>query len=150
MNPPPLRLFAALLLCAVAHAEPPGPASPKTFIDYFQPIPPRGALSSTAWGAPNVLPRDPQNGLESLGNKYCYWDGQILKSPDGRYHIFASRWDETLGHNGWGKSVAVHGVSNNLFGPYVDTGLCWPDDEGGKGRATTSRHSGCRTAAMPS
>ena len=56
----------------------------KTFIDYFLPTPPHGPLSRDAWGASNVIPRDPQNGLEDLTiKKYCYWDGQIIKAPDG-------------------------------------------------------------------
>lgn len=113
-------------------------ASAKTFIDYFLPIPARGPLSSETWGAPGVLPRDPQNGLEDMANKFCYWDGQIIKGPDGRYHIFASRWDESKGHNGWGDSLAVHAVSDNLFGPYVDKGLCWPDNQGGRGHNVTA------------
>ena len=128
-------VFSAL--AAVGFAQDAAPA-PRTFIDYFQPMPLHGALSKEAWGAPNVLPRDPQNGLEDPANKYCYWDGQIIKGPDGRYHIFASRWDEAKGHRGWGSSVAVHAVSANLYGPYVDQGLCWPDDEGGKGHNVTA------------
>ncbi len=129
----------ALTFSAFTRAEDAKPAAPaKTFIDYFQPIKARGALTKEAWGADNVLPRDTQNGLEDLKNKYCYWDGQIIKGPDGRYHIFASRWDESKGHNGWFGSVAVHAVSDNLFGPYIDKGLCWPDDEGGKGHNVTA------------
>ena len=109
-------------------------AVPKTFIDYFLPTPPQGALSRDAWGAPNVLPRDPKNGLEDTTiKKYCYWDGQIIKARDGKYHMFASRWAESRGHNGWFGSVAVHAVSDSLMGPYIDKGLCWPNDAGGRG-----------------
>src|SRR5690349_11969363 len=69
------------------------PALGKTFIDYFQPTPIVGALKPDAWGAPNVLPRDPENGLEDTTIKqWCYWDGQIIKARDGKYHLFASRW----------------------------------------------------------
>ena len=64
-------------------------APAKSFIDYFRPIPPQGPLSGEAWGAPNVLPRDPRNGLEDTANKYCYWDGQIIKGMV-----------EMVGHNG--------------------------------------------------
>lgn len=113
--------------------------APKPFIGYFLPTPPHGALVREAWGAPNVLPRDPQNGLEDTTMKqYCYWDGQILKAPDGKYHLFASRWSESRGHNGWFGSVAVHAVSDSLTGPYVDKGLCWPNDQGGKGHNVTA------------
>lgn len=105
-----------------------------SFINYFLPTPSRGALSSNAWGATNVLPRDLQNGLEDTTIKqYCYWDGQITKAPDGKYHMFASRWAEARGHNGWFGSVAVHAVSDSLMGPYADKGPCWPDEADGRG-----------------
>lgn len=111
----------------------------KTFIDYFLPTPAMGPLAKDAWGASGVLPRDPKNGLEDTTmKKWCYWDGQIIKGPDGRYHMFASRWDQAKGHRGWGGSVAVHAVSDNPIGPYVDTGMCWPDDMGGRGHNVTA------------
>ena len=69
---------------------------------------------------------------------YCYWDGKIIKAPDGKYHMFASRWPESAGHNGWFRSVAVHAVSDSLMGPYVDNGLLWPNDQGGRGHNVTA------------
>ena len=120
-------------------------AAAKTFIDYFLPTPIVGALTTNTWGAPGILPRDPQNGLEDQSLKdlpldtnnatadatkkrWYYWDGQIIKSRDnGKYYMFASRWDQSKGHGGWGGSSAVYAVSDNLFGPYVDKGLIWPD-----------------------
>lgn len=148
LKPPSSRFYHALIalvsvasvaLTSAVVAQSPAPAKPKTFIDYFRSIPPHGALSQDAWGAPNVLPRDPQNGLEDTTMKqWCYWDGQILKGPDGKYHMFASRWDEAKGHKGWGNSVAVHAVSDSLLGPYVDKGMCWPDNQGGKGHNVTA------------
>jgi hypothetical protein len=114
-------------------------AADKTLIDYFLPMPVRGELTTNAWGAPNVLPRDPQNGLEDVTMKqWCYWDGKIIKGPDGKFHMFASRWDQARGHRGWGSSLAVHAVSDNVVGPYVDKGLCWPNDKGGKGHNVTA------------
>jgi hypothetical protein len=111
----------------------------KTFIDYFRPTPTVGSLSTNAWGASAVGPRDPQNGLEDTTlKKWNYWDGQIIKGPDGRYHMFASRWNQANGHGGWWGSCAAHAVSDNLIGPYVDQGLCWPDNEGGKGHNVTA------------
>src|SRR4051794_4411270 len=35
-------------------------------------------------------------------------------------------------------SVAVHAVSDSLLGPYVDKGLCWPEEQGGKGHNVTA------------
>ncbi len=111
----------------------------KTFIDYFLPTPITDSLSKDVWGAAAVGPRDPKNGLEDTTMKqWDYWDGQIIKAPDGKYHIFASRWDQAVGHNGWVGSKAVHAVSDKLTGPYVDKGLCWPDSQGGKGHNVTA------------
>jgi hypothetical protein len=128
----PLAVLALALGATLGAAE-------KTFIDYFLPTPVRGELRKDVWGAPAVGPRDPDNGLEDRAlRQWCYWDGQIIKSPDGKYHMFASRFDESKGHRGWGSSLAVHAVSDNLFGPYVDKGICWPTDEGGKGHNVTA------------
>jgi hypothetical protein len=70
--------------------------------------------------------------------QWQYWDGKIIKGPDGKYHMFASRWDQSKGMSGWGKSVAVHAVSDNPTGPYVDKGICYPDNQGGKGHNVTA------------
>lgn len=111
----------------------------KSFIDYFLPMPINSPLSRTAWGADHVGPRDQKNGLEDASMKqWDYWDGQIIKGPEGKYHLFASRWDQSAGHRRWSQSKAVHAVSDTLTGPYVDRGLCWPDDEGGKGHNVTA------------
>ena len=114
------------------------PASAKDLIEYFQPTPIVGSLSSTAWGAAATGPRDTQNGLEDATIKnYCYWDGQIMRGPDGKYHMYASRWPQSSGHSGWGKSVAVHAVSDTLIGPYVDKGMAYTDSNG-KGHNVTA------------
>ncbi len=115
------------------------PASKKTFIDYFLPMPIHDSLSKSVWGAAEVGPRDPKNGLEDpTMTRWNYWDGQIIEAPDGKYHLFASRWEQARGHNGWFGSKAVHAVSDTLTGPYVDQGLCWPNDQGGKGHNVTA------------
>jgi len=104
------------------------PAADRTFIDYFLPMPIHDRLTTNIWGAAGVLPRDPLNGLEDQTLKqWYYWDGQIIKSANGKYYMFASRWDQAKGHGGWGGSSAVYAVSDNLFGPYIDKGLVWPD-----------------------
>ena len=99
------------------------------FMDYFMPTPVTGSMSSTCWGAAQVGPRDQSNGLEdSTLAKYVYWDGGILKS-DSTYYMFAARWDQTLGHNGWmSGSKAVWATSKNLYGPYTDQGYCFTDN----------------------
>ncbi|MBN1605535.1 MAG: glycoside hydrolase family protein [Polyangiaceae bacterium] len=91
-------------------------------------------LTSDGWGASNVQPRDQDNGLEDKTNKsWSYWDGRIIKAADGKSHLFASRWSQSAGHNGWFGSSCVHAVSDsNILGPYVDKGLCY-DDANGQG-----------------
>jgi hypothetical protein len=134
MARPRLLLLAAAVLVLPAAAQ-----SPKTFIDYFLPTPIVSPLSTTAWGAATVGPRDQKNGLEDPTMKlWDYWDGQIIHGPDGKYHIFASRWDQSFGHNAWFRSKAVHAVSDNLMGPYIDKGLCWPGNQEGKGHNVTA------------
>lgn len=130
-------LFCANLAGPV-FAQEPSPRA-KTFIDYFLPTPVVAPLTTNAWGAPGIFPRDTKNGLEDeTMQHWCYWDGQIIKAPDGKYHMFASRWDQARGHGGWGGSKAAHAVSDQLMGPYVDQGLCWPDNQGGKGHNVTA------------
>ncbi len=141
---PGVALTAAGLALAAScfgQATPSSPKTPapKTFIDYFKPTPMTGPLASDVWGAAAVSPRDPKNGLEDQTMKqWDYWDGQIIRAKDGKYHMFASRWDQAKGHNGWFGSQAVHAVSDKIIGPYIDKGLCWPDNEGGKGHNVTA------------
>ena len=117
----------------------PGGIGPKPFIDYFLPTPITGSLSKDVWGAATVGPRDAKNGLEDTTmKKWNYWDGKIIKGPDGKYYMFASRWDQANGHTGWGDSKAVEAVSDTMLGPYLDQGLLWPDNQGGKGHNVTA------------
>ena len=86
---------------ATAPSHPvPAPAvlapAPKLMIDYFLPTPIISPLTKDVWGNPSVLPRDEDNGLESHGKmaKFCYWDGQILRAPDGKYQTYdLAMWD---------------------------------------------------------
>src|SRR5438874_7950146 len=122
--------MVALTGLTMAADRPPTQPQNRALIDYFLPIPVRGKLSNDAWGAANVGPRDQDNGLEDRTLKqWCYWDGSAIKGADGKWHLFASRWPENLGHRGWGKSLAVHAVSDgDVLGPYTDKGPCWPDN----------------------
>lgn len=133
--------FAMALSLAITSlpAQQPSPTPTKTFIDYFLPMPAIGPLSTEAWGAKEVGPRDPKNGLEDPAMKqWHYWDGQIIKGPDGKYHLFGSRWDQAGGHMAWKQSKAIQAVSDNLLGPYEDKGLAWPDNAEGKGHNITA------------
>lgn len=128
-------IMTAIILSgpAVRAGEPPKPTE-GTLINYFLPVPIKGKLSQDAWGAADVGRRDQDNGLEDRELKqWCYWDGSILQGEDGKWHMFASRWPESLGHGGWKRSLAVHAVSDDVSGPYEDKGLCWPENQAGKG-----------------
>ncbi|MFG0254716.1 MAG: hypothetical protein ACF787_06410 [Rhodopirellula sp. JB053] len=126
--------MATLLLLPLWSAS---AGEPKQLVDYFLPMQPQGPLVSKGiWGDSNVLPRDIKNGLEdSELRNWCYWDGRIVKDDAGKFHIFASRWNQSFPHSvGWKEdSKGMHAVSNHVMGPYVDKGLLWPDWQGGKG-----------------
>ena len=129
-----LRLFG-IMVCVCAASS----AFAADFITYFQPTPIVGQLSKTAWGTAAVGPRDTSNGLEDpTMSKWAYWDGKIIKGPDGKYHLFGSRWDQAGGHAGYPNSVAIHAVSDAVLGPYADQGICYPDNQGGKGHNVTA------------
>jgi hypothetical protein len=134
-----LLAFASSVMLAGKCFADTTPEKTKSLIDYFLPIPVRGELSKDAWGAATVGPRDQKNGLEDpTMQKWNYWDGQIIKGGDGKWHMFASRWDQAKGHKGWGSSCAVHAVSDDVIGPYQDMGMCWPDNMHGKGHNVTA------------
>ncbi len=110
--------------------------NPIAFMDCFEPMPIVENLSSDCWGAALTGPRDQGNGLEDRKiENYAYWDGGIIKNEEnGKYYMFASRWDEEKGHGGWKNSVGIYAVSDNFYGPYVEQeGLLWPDNRNGAG-----------------
>ena len=110
------ELSLALILMTSARST-----AAKTLIDYFQPTPIVCPLTSQAWGAAGVLPRDVCNGLEDATNTaWQYWDGKILQSADGKYHLYAGRWPQNKGFADWPNSVIVEAVSNaTSTGSYV-------------------------------
>lgn len=88
------------------------------FMDRFLPMPVQGSLTADTWGAANVRPRYIENGIED--NEWSYWGGNALIDEDGKYHLYVCRWreDATKGHMEWPKSIVVHAVAENSFGPY--------------------------------
>ena len=117
------RLSAAALLASASLA---GTASAKPFMDYLKPTPIVAPLSSATWGEPGVVPRDLSNGIESAKGAgvhpdYYYWDGQIIRAKDGKYHLFLSTFSgNTNFGQSWFNSDAYHAVSEtNVLGPYV-------------------------------
>jgi hypothetical protein len=117
------------------------PAQAKPFMDYVKPAPIVCApLSSATWGVAGVLPRDLCNGIESARGaavppEFYYWDGQILKARDGKYHMFMSTWSGTAGFNpGWQSSDAYHAISSQgVLGPYMRQGFVYTNNNSHKG-----------------
>lgn len=57
---------------------------------------------------------------------YYNWGGSIIKSEDGKYHLFYSRWPKATKFTGWlVYSEVAHAVSDSPAGPwtYVETAL---------------------------
>ncbi len=92
------------------------------FMDRFLFMPDLEGMTSNIWGAKNVIPRDTNNGIEDA--KWSYWGGNTRLMDDGKYHMFVCRWAENSpkGHMEWPKSIVVHTISENRFGPYKVVG----------------------------
>ena len=80
------------------------------------------------------------NGIESAKGaavppEFYYWDGQILKAKDGKYHMFMSTWSGTAGFNpGWQSSDAYHAISSQgVLGPYMRQGFVYTNNNSHKG-----------------
>ncbi|MGY5352933.1 glycoside hydrolase family protein [Wenyingzhuangia sp. IMCC45533] len=88
------------------------------FMDLFLPMPNLNGMTPKAWGAPGVVPRDINNGIEDAN--WSYWGGNTKLLQDGLYHMFVARWPESAegGHMAWPLSEVIHATSKNLFGPY--------------------------------
>lgn len=134
------RAAAAVLLagCGLSAAS---TAQAKTFIDYLEPTPVTcSPLSSATWGVAGVLPRDLCNGIESAKGagvppEFHYWDGQIIRAKDGKYHMFMSTWSGSAGFNpGWMASEAYHAISDKgVLGQYQRQGYVYTNNGSHKG-----------------
>src|SRR5436190_23921173 len=128
-------LFAGLSLgvSSQVHAKP--------FEEYLKPTPVTcSPLSSASWGVAGVLPRDLCNGIESAKGAavppdFYYWDGEIIRAKDGKYHMFMSTWSGTAGFNpGWQSSDAYHAISDNgVLGQYQRQGFVYTNNGSHKG-----------------
>ena len=49
---------------------------------------------------------------------FYLWDPSVIKVGK-TYHLFASRWPEATGMNGWKNSHIIRATSKSLFGPYA-------------------------------
>jgi MYXO-CTERM domain-containing protein len=136
------RLGLAALLVSTGLA---GTANAKPFMDYIKPMPPIAALSSATWGVAGVLPRDLSNGIESAKGAgvhpdYYYWDGQIIKAKDGKFHMFLSTFSgDTNFGTGWLNSDAYHAISQtNVLGPYQRQDFIYSNNGSHKGHNVTA------------
>jgi len=109
-------------------------------MDYVKPTPTVAALSSATWGEAGVLPRDLSNGIESTKGAgvhpdYYYWDGQIIKAKDGKFHLFMSTFSgDTNFGTGWLNSDAYHAISqSNVLGPYQRQDFIYSNNGSHKG-----------------
>jgi MYXO-CTERM domain-containing protein len=115
-------------------------AQAKPFEQYIQATPTVAPLSSATWGVAGVLPRDISNGIESAKGAgvhpdYYYWDGEIIKAVDGKYHMFMSTFSGNQSFNpGWQSSDAYHAISQtNVLGPYVRQDYVYTNNGSHKG-----------------
>lgn len=89
------------------------------FIDRIQDMPVQDGLESELWGNEFVRPREVENGVESPD--WAYWGGDVIKGPEGRYHMFVARWPRSAGHGGWGgQSRIARCTSDDPTGPFTD------------------------------
>src|SRR3569623_1353506 len=102
-------------------------AQAKSIIGYLKPAPVVcSPLSSASCGVAGVLPRDSCQGSESAQGAGVppadfYWDGQIIRAADGKYHMFMSTWpgSSANGFGDWTSSHAFHAISSmGVEGPY--------------------------------
>lgn len=87
------------------------------FMDRFL-VMPEGKTSDNTWGGSNVRLRYINNGIELPD--ISFWGGNILQTPDKKYHLFVCGWLEKAqkGHMEWPNSTVYHATADYLSGPY--------------------------------
>jgi hypothetical protein len=120
-------------------------AQAKPFEQYIKATPTVAPLTSATWGVAGVLPRDISNGIESAKGAgvhpdYYYWDGEIIKAVDGKFHMFMSTFSGNQSFNpGWTSSDAYHAISQtNVLGPYVRQDYVYTNNGSHKGHNVTA------------
>lgn len=90
------------------------------YMDRFMAMP-EGTKGNAAWGADSVRNRYTDNGIEKEG--MSFWGGNILKTADGKYHMYVCGWPENSpkGHMFWSNSTVFHAVADKPHGPYEVT-----------------------------
>ena len=87
------------------------------FMDRFLAMP-EGTQGKQTWGTDSVQNRYTDNGIELPD--ISFWGGNILQTPDKRYHLYVCGWPENSpkGHMFWSNSTVFHATSDKLTGPY--------------------------------
>lgn len=58
---------------------------------------------------------------------YFIWCGSMTRTPDGKCHLFYSRWPKALGHDGWvTHSEVAYAVADDPFGPFGHVNVALP------------------------
>src|SRR5262245_16360893 len=138
--PRPIRTAVVVLLAGLGVSAT-RVAEAKPFENYLKPAPiVCSPLSSASWGVAGVLPRDLCNGIENAKGAavppdWFYWDGQIIRARDGKYHMFMSTFGPgTVGFQNWGNSDAYHAVSDGgVLGQYQRQGYVYTNGTSHKG-----------------
>lgn len=88
------------------------------FMDRFLPMP-GNIVAEDVWGADSVKYRFIDNGIELP--ETSFWGGNILQTPDGKYHLFVCGWPENSpkGHMFWRHSTVYHATSEYVHGPFA-------------------------------
>lgn len=70
-------------------------------------------------GGDSVKYRFIDNGIELP--ETSFWGGNILQTPDGKYHLFVCGWPENSpkGHMFWRHSTVYHATSEYVHGPFA-------------------------------
>ena len=59
---------------------------------------------------------------------YYIWGASPVRSEDGKYHLFYSRWKKAYGFASWlTRSEIAHAVSENALGPYIFSDVALPE-----------------------
>ncbi|HEX4084030.1 MAG TPA: glycoside hydrolase family protein [Chthoniobacteraceae bacterium] len=59
---------------------------------------------------------------------YFVWCGSMVQTPDGKCHLFYSRWPRKLGFDAWvTHSEIAHAIADNPLGPYHPDGVALPE-----------------------
>ncbi|MDA3799240.1 MAG: glycoside hydrolase family protein [Kiritimatiellae bacterium] len=72
-----------------------------------------------------ISPVPPQ--AKFLSAEFYTWGGSMVSDPEGRYHLYYSRWPHSTGFQAWvSHSEIAHAVSDESTGPYQHVDVALP------------------------